>query len=63
MLNMTTWSMVGWGLKFPTIIANPVGAAPPIFMDPKTGEITCAVGGFPQLECNAPGFNHTVTLS
>jgi hypothetical protein len=63
MLNMTTWSMVGWGLKFPTIIANPVGAAPPIFMDPSTGNITCAVGGFPQLECNAPGFNHTVTLS
>jgi hypothetical protein len=62
MLNMTTWSMVGWGLKFPTIIANPVGAAPPIFMDPTTGNISCAVGGFPQLECNAPGFNHVVTL-
>lgn len=63
MLNMTTWSLVGWGMKFPTVIANPVNAAPPIFMDPKTGEITCAVGGFPQLECNAPGFNHVVTLS
>jgi hypothetical protein len=63
MLNMTTWSLVGWGMKFPTIIANPVNAAPPIFMDPATGTISCAVGGFPQLECNAPGFNHTVTLS
>lgn len=63
MLNMTTWSLVGWGLKFPTIIANPVNAAPPVFMDPTTGTISCAVGGFPQLECNAPGFNHTVTLS
>lgn len=63
MLNMTTWELVGWGVEFPSIIANPVGAAPPIFMDPTTGTISCAVGGFPQLECDAPGFNLTITLS
>lgn len=63
MLNMPSWSLVGWGMKFPQMIANPVNAQPSIFMDPATGIISCAVGGFPQLECNAPGFNHTVTLS
>jgi len=64
MLNMTTWSLVGWGMKFPTVIADPLtGVGPSIFMDPKTGEIQCAVGGFPQLETNAPGFNTVVTLS
>ncbi len=64
MLNMKTWSLVGWGMKFPTIIVDPItGVGPSIFMDPKTGEIQCAVGGVPQLETDAPGFNTVVTLS
>lgn len=63
MFNMTTWELVGWGMEFPAVIAPLAGAAPPIFMDPATGTIRSAVGGFPQLECNAPGFNLTITLS
>jgi hypothetical protein len=63
MLNMTTWELVGWGLDFPTMIADPLGAAPAIFMDPVTGTISAAVGGYPQLECNAPGWNLTITLT
>jgi hypothetical protein len=63
MLNMSTWELVGWGVEFPGIIANQIGAGPPIFMDPATGNISCMVGGFPQLECNAPGWNLTITLT
>lgn len=62
MLNMTTWELVGWGMTFPALIAPMVGADS-IFMDPSTGNIRTAVGGFPQLECNAPGWNLTITLS
>jgi hypothetical protein len=63
MFNMTTWELVGWGMAFPGLIAPMAGAAPDIFMDPSTGLIRAAVGGFPQLECNAPGFNLVITLS
>jgi hypothetical protein len=63
MMNMTTWELVGWGMDFPTMLPNPVGAGPDIFFNPLTGSISCAVGGFPQLECNAPGWNLTITLS
>jgi hypothetical protein len=63
MLNMTTWELVGWGMEFPGLIAGAAGAMPDIFMDPSTGTIRAAVGGYPQLECNAPGWNLTITLS
>lgn len=63
MLNMETWELVGWGVEFPSIVASGLGAAPPIFLDPSTGNISCMVGGFPQLECNAPGWNLTITLT
>lgn len=63
MLNMETWEMVGWGVEFPSIVASGLGAAPPIFLDPTTGNVGCMVGGYPQLECNAPGWNLTITLS
>lgn len=62
MLNMETWTLVGWGIEFPSIIGGNFGAGPPIFMDPTTGLIRAMVGGFPQLECNAPGWNLTITL-
>lgn len=62
MFNMTTWELVGWGMDFPGMVA-PTGVGPEIFMDPSTGTCRAAVGGFPQLECNAPGFNLTITLS
>ena len=63
MLNMNTWTLVGWGIEFPSIIGGNFGAGPPIFMDPATGLIRAMVGGFPQLECNAPGWNLTITLT
>jgi hypothetical protein len=63
MLNMTTWELVGWGVSFPSIVATGLGAAPPIFLDPATGNISCMVGGFPQLECNSPGWNLTISLT
>lgn len=63
MLNMDTWELVGWGVDFPSLVANQLGAGPPIFMDPATGNISAMVGGFPQLECNAPGWNLTITLT
>lgn len=63
MLNMETWTLVGWGIEFPSIIGGNFGAGPPIFMDPTTGLIRAMVGGFPQLECNAPGWNLTITLT
>ena len=63
MLNMTTWTLVGWGIEFPSLIGGNFGAGPPIFMDPATGLVRAMVGGFPQLECNAPGWNLTITLT
>lgn len=63
MLNMETWTLVGWGIEFPSIVGGNFGAGPPIFMDPTTGLIRAMVGGFPQLECNAPGWNLTITLT
>lgn len=63
MLNMSTWELLGWGMDFPAIVANKLNAGPPIFFDPNTGSIRAMVGGFPQLVCNAPGWNLTITLS
>lgn len=63
MLNMSTWELVSWSTDFPSIVATQLGAAPGIFMDPLTGNISCMVGGFPQLECKAPGKNLVLTLS
>lgn len=63
MLNMETFELVSWGVEFPTIVASGLGAAPPIFLDPTTGNISSMVGGFPQLECNAPGWNLVITLA
>lgn len=63
MLNMDTWELVGWGIEFPSVIGGAIGGGPPIFMDPSTGLIRAMVGGFPQLECNAPGYNLTITLT
>lgn len=63
MLNLSTWELVSWGVPFPTIIPPALGAGPPIFQDPATGSIKALVGGYPQLECNAPGYNLTITLT
>lgn len=63
LLNMDTWELAGWGIEFPSIVGGNFGAGPPIFFDPNTGLIRAMVGGFPQLECSAPGYNLTITLT
>ena len=63
MLNLSTWSLVSWGVDFPNIVPTQIGAAPNIFQDPVTGNISCLVGGYPQIECSAPGKNLTITLT
>lgn len=63
MLNLSTWELVSWGVPFPTVIPPALGAGPAIFQNPLTGAINALVGGYPQLECNAPGYNLTITLT
>lgn len=61
---MEDWSLVSWGTDdFPSIVPTQIGAAPGIFQDPTTGNISCMVGGYPQVECRAPGHQLTITLT
>ena len=62
-LVMDDWSLVSWGTEFAGIVPTQIGAAPGIFQDPVTGNISCMVGGYPQIECQAPGHQLTITLS
>lgn len=62
-LILDDWQMVSWGTEFPGIVPTQIGAAPNIFQDPTTGKISCMVGGYPQIECLAPGHQLTITLS
>lgn len=56
------WQLVSWGTDFPSQIPTQLGAAPGIFQDPLTGLISSLVGGYPQLECWAPGHQLTIQL-
>jgi len=60
---LSDWELVSWGTDFPSIVPTQLGASPSIFQDPTTGLISCMVGGYPQLECQAPGHQLTITLS
>lgn len=60
---MDEWQLVSWGTDFPGIVPTQLGAAPGIFQDPTTGLISSMVGGYPQLECEAPGHQLTITLT
>ena len=63
-LIMEDWQLVSWGTdNFPSIVPTQIGAAPGIFQDPVTGNISCMVGGYPQVECQAPGHQLTITLT
>lgn len=63
-LILDDWTLVSWGVdNFPAIVPTQIGAAPGIFQDPTTGNISCMVGGYPQIECQAPGHQLTITLS
>jgi len=62
-LILDDWNLVSWGTEFPAIVPTQIGAAPGIFQDPTTGNISCMVGGYPQIECVAPGHQLTITLS
>jgi hypothetical protein len=62
-LILDDWNLVSWGTEFPAIVPTQLGAAPGIFQDPTTGNISCMVGGYPQIECVAPGHQLTITLS
>ncbi len=62
-LVLDDWTLVSWGTEFPAIVPTQIGAAPGIFQDPVTGNISCMVGGYPQVECQAPGHQLTITLS
>lgn len=62
-LVMDEWSLVSWGTEFAGIVPTMIGAQPGIFQDPTTGIISCMVGGYPQIECEAPGHNLTILLT
>jgi len=62
-LILDEWNLVSWGTDFPAIVPTQLGAAPGIFQDPTTGNISCMVGGYPQVECVAPGHQLTIVLS
>lgn len=62
-LIMDEWQLLSWGTDFGGIVPTQIGAAPGIFQDPTTGIVSAMVGGYPQVECQAPGHNLTITLS